>query len=59
MDDEARKYIEQRLKGRYGIYYGHAWFSDTPETKYLMVMSFGLNPQYGNIRSSAVLPTLS
>lgn len=54
MDDEARKYIDQKLKGHYGIYYGYAWFLPTPETKYLMVMSFGLNPQYENIRSSAV-----
>lgn len=61
--------VRYRLKDRYGIYYGWAWFPPADShhnidgvdplllRRYPMVMSFGLNPHYNN-KTPSVEPHL-
>ncbi len=54
MDMNAVSELSEELNHKYGIYYGWAWFAGKESTPYPMVMSFGINPHYGNKQASAV-----
>lgn len=54
MDAGAVEFLCNQLECKYGIYYGWAWFPSDASVRYPMVMSFGLNPHYGNAHASVV-----